>query len=330
MKSRKLVFAILILAMAGAALYVWSCRHTNNNGGSRPKVITIGTFSKALGNAPYYIARNFRWFEEDPSLKDVTINYKEYNDRPSISDAFSNGDLQVLFSGDAPAILNRAQGNDVRLTDISGNAAQEILVRSELPIHTIGDLRGKRLAVQQGTTSQYALLRILKANGLGETEVQLQYMTAPEAKAAFESGSLDAWAVWAPFVEQEEVSGKGRVLPKSEVLIHSVMSISSGFLAQYEPGARAAVAAIERAKQWMLVNPDQAQRIAAEQLGLDPKVVSTAWPKFDWSAHLNDAVIADLQDKADFLAANDKTRNSKTIDVKKDFVDLRLTDNGAK
>ena len=328
MRTRKLVIGIVAVIVVGIALYAWSCRRTTTVG--KPKTITVGTFSKALGNSPYYIARNFGWFEDDPAFKDVTINYKEFNDRASISDAFSHGDLQVLFSGDAPAILNRAQGNDVRLIDISGNAAQEILVRTSLGIQTVAELRGKRLAVQQGTTSQYALLKILKANGLGETDIQLQYMTAAEAKAAFESADLDAWAVWAPFVEQEEVNGRGRVLPKSEILIHSVMSVSSPFITQYEPGARAVFAAIERAKEWMIAHSEEAQKIAAQQLGLDPKVVSTAWPKFNWSAHLNDTVITDLQAKADFLAASDKARNSKTIDVKKDFVDLRFSSIGPK
>jgi sulfonate transport system substrate-binding protein len=323
MKTRKLILISLVVAIAGIGIYLWSCRRPGTT--TKPRVVTIGTFSKALGNTPYYVAKHFKWFEEDPNLKDVSIAYKEYNDRPSISDAFSHGDLQILFSGDAPAILNRAQGNDVRLIDISGNAAQEILVRTELPIKTVADLRGKKLAVQQGTTSQYALLRILKSNGLSETDVQLQYMTAAEAKAAFESGALDAWAVWAPFVEQEQVNGKGRVLPKSEILIHSVMSVSNNFLTQYEPGVRGIVAAVERAKEWMIANPSEAQRIAAEQLGLDPKVVNTAWPKFDWSAHLNDGVVTDLQAKADFLASSDKTRDSKTIDIKKDLVDLRFT-----
>lgn len=320
MKRGNLIIAILVLAIVGAALYIWR-RQTV----PKRTTITMGTFSKALGNTPYYVAKHFRWFEDDPNLKGITINYKEFNDRPSISDAFSNGDLQVLFSGDAPAILNRAQGNDVRLIAISGNAAQEILVRTELPINSVADLRDKKLAVQQGTTSQYALLRILRSNGLNESDVQLQYMAAPEARAAFESHDIDAWAVWAPFVEQEQVNGRGRVLPKSEILIHSVMSVSNPFLTQSEPQLRGIVAAIERAKAWMIANPAEAQQIAAEQLGLDPKVVSTAWPKFDWSAHLNDVIIADLQAKADFLAANDKTRNSKTIDVKKDFSDIRFT-----
>src|SRR5580765_5314781 len=122
MKQKKIVIGILAIAIVGIAAYLWSCRRPN--GSSKPKEITIGTFSKALGNSPYYIAKHFRWFEDDPNLKDIVINYKEYNDRPSISDAFSRGDLQILFSGDAPAILNRAQGNDVRLIDVSGNAAQ--------------------------------------------------------------------------------------------------------------------------------------------------------------------------------------------------------------
>lgn len=323
---RAIVSLIVVTLAIGAGLYT-GC---NGRNGSQPKSITMGTFSKAMGNSPYHIAKHFKWFEEDPNLKGVTITYKEFNDRPSISDAFSNGSLQILFSGDAPAILCKAQGNDIKLVALSGNAAQEILVRSELPINSVPELRGKKLAVQQATSSHYALLKILKANNLNESDVDLRYVLPAEARTAFEQGDLDAWAVWAPWVEQQQVSGKGRVVPGGNVLINSVMSVPTKFTTDDEQMLRGIIAAINRAKQWMIANPDEAQKIIAQELGLDAQVVKIAWPKFNWTPNLNDEIITDLQAKADFLAASDKTRSGSTLDVRKDYVDLRFSPNQGK
>src|SRR2546429_146876 len=76
--------------------------------------VTIGTFTKSLAHAPLYAALHFKWFEQEPALRGVTIVYKDYNDRPTISQAFGDGTLDVLFSAEVPQILCRAQGDDIR------------------------------------------------------------------------------------------------------------------------------------------------------------------------------------------------------------------------
>ena len=48
-----------------------------------PLTITVGTFTKAIAHAPLYAVLHNGWFQEDPSLKNVKVNYKVYNDRPS-------------------------------------------------------------------------------------------------------------------------------------------------------------------------------------------------------------------------------------------------------
>lgn len=292
------------------------------------RIVTIGTFSKAYGNLPYYVARHFKWFEEDPALSGATVKYTEFNDRPAISDAFASGSLQVLFSGDAPALLCRAQGSDIKLVAVSGSAEQEIVIKPDSPIRKVPDLRHKKVAVLQATSSHYALLKILKANGMSESDVIMNLMSPAEARVAFESGKIDAWAVWAPFVEQEQAAGLGRVVVGGDALINSIMSVSAEMIRTNESVARAIVNSVARAKQWMVTNPDEAQRIATEELGLDQKVVATAWPKFNWAAQLDENLTKDLQAKIDFLASLDKTRQGKTVDVARDYLDIRF--NGAK
>lgn len=329
MKQKLTALSVIFSLLLGISLSLSGCRTGNEPGNQTnsqqtSKTITIGTFSKALGNSPYHIAKHFKWFEEEPALKDVKLNYMEYNDRPAISDAFSKGDLQVLYSAEVPSILIRAQGDNTRIVAVSANVAQNILVRSDLPYKTITDLRGKSIAVQQGTSSHYCLLKILKAFNMKESDVDLRYMPAAEGKVAFETNQLDAWAVWAPFVEQQEVSGKGRVLEGGDALINSVMTMSEPFMKDNESAARAVVSVIQRAKKWIVENPDEAQKIMADELKLDLPVVKKAWAKHNWAAQLDEKIINDIQEKATFLAESDKTRSGKNLDVRTELVDLRF------
>jgi len=312
------VSAFLSVAIALSLLVVNYRSHHE----TKRSPIVIATFSKAIGNSPYHIAKHFGWFDEQPELKGRKIEFKEFNDRTTISDAFTAGDLQVLFCAEVPSLLCRIQGNDIRIVDLSTKVEQSILVPTGSPIRGPKDLRGKKVAVLQGTSSHYCLLKILAANGIAERDLDLRYMAANEAKVAFEGGQIDAWAVWAPFVEQQEVAGRGKALSGGDAYINSVMSVAHPLISDEPAVVKALVKTIERAKTWMRKNPEQAIEIVARDLGLDVAVVRQAWPKHDWAAMLNPAAITDFQGKADFLAKGDKTRQGKSIDVAKDAVDL--------
>jgi sulfonate transport system substrate-binding protein len=291
------------------------------------KKITLATFSKALGNAPYLVAKYNKWFEGDPALAGMTFEYKVFEDRAMISSAFTANELQVLFSAEIPAIIIRAQGNDVRIVGVSGNAAQEILVPSTSPVNSIEGLKGQTVVVLASTSSHYGLLKILNAHGLKENQdVTIEYMQPPIARVAFEQGKIAAWAVWAPWVEQQQFTGKGKTLPKDVALIHSVMTFSAAFIRDNEPQALAVYRVLQRAKRSLIENPDAAEAIIASELGYKPEEVKLAWPKFNWAAQLDDPTIADIQEKATFLAKEDKTRNSKELDVRKELIDLRFKD----
>ena len=68
----------------------------------------------------------------------------------------------------------------------------------------------------------------------------------------------------------------------------------------------------------MLKNPAEAQQTVAKVLNLPVAVVQLAWPKHDWQQKLDESVIADIQDKADFLASENLVR--RRVDVKTDLV----------
>lgn len=324
MRRRSLLAALALVAIVGGTSWLYFRFRSQQTPPAR-ETITVGTFSKAYGNLPFYVARHLRWFENDTALRNADVRYVEFNDRPAINDALSKGSLQVLFSGDAPALLTRAQGAQIRALAVSGSAQQELVVPPGSRVQRFQDLKGKRVAVLQATSSHYALLKLLSASGLKEKDVRLIFLSPPEARTAFESGQVDAWAVWAPFIEQEQANGKGRVLAGSDALINSLMSVSDDFIAVHPAEAKAIVAIIQKAKTWMVLHPDSTRAIAADQLSLAPTVVALAWPKFNWQIQLSEDLASDLQEKIDFLASLDKTRQSKTFDVRREYLGYRAS-----
>ena len=311
---------LLILVVAAIIVYWQSTRDDRDSDSLNRQVIEIGTFSKALGNSPFHIALAQDWFAEHVALSDADVRYTEYNDRSSIAAAFNRGDLDLLFSAEIPAILIRAQGENVGVSVVSGYALQEVLVPANSSIQSVQELAGKRVAVQAGTSSHFGLVNILNEAGLSTDDVQLTLMPAAEGRAAFESGNIDAWAVWAPWVETQEVSGRGRVIPGSEARIYSVGTVRSKFADEEPEKFSALIEVIQKSKAWMSANENEAIDIVSGELGFERAVVEQAWPKFVWSAQIDAAATTEWQEKAQFLSDQELTRNNVVVDVRNDLI----------
>ena len=283
-----------------------------------PQAVRIGSFSVAVDYAPYLVARSHNWFEEAFAPNGIDVEYTTFQSLAPINESFATGRIDVVFEAEPPAIIGRAAGIDVRVMGISCSLEQEIIVPTDSPVRSIADLSGKTIAVLAGTSSHYGVLQILGAHGVPEDQVTLIDMAPADAKNAFETGQVDAWAVWPPWVEQEIITEKGRILSGGNARIHSIMAVRGAFADTHPAMLRTVTDVIERAKSWIEQNPDAAQRTAARELGLDPRIVELAWPKHNWRAELAPAVISDIQAKADFLLAQQMVR--ARVDVARDLV----------
>lgn len=87
-----------------------------------------------------------------------------------------------------------------------------ILVRKDSPIASVRDLVGKKVAVNKGGTAEYLLLKALEKEGIKPDQVKRVYLNPAETAPVFNSGQVDAWAVWASYSVPELSSGKARLL----------------------------------------------------------------------------------------------------------------------
>jgi len=78
---------------------------------------------------------------------------------------------------------------------------EAILVASDSPIHTVAELRGCRVAVEEGSTAHYVLVRALNRAGLDPAAVEIVFLSRSEALPQFRSGAVQAWSVWVPYAD---------------------------------------------------------------------------------------------------------------------------------
>ena len=99
-------------------------------------------------------------------------------------------------------------------------AAEAIIVPDKSAIRTVGDLKGKTVAVHRGSGCHFVLAAALKRVDLSFTDIKPAYLTPSDASAAFERGSVDAWVIWDPFLALTEAKLPTRTICDAAGLSH--------------------------------------------------------------------------------------------------------------
>jgi sulfonate transport system substrate-binding protein len=142
------------------------------------------------------------------------VTWSDFTSGPPMLQAMAGGAVDIGSVGNAPPVFAAAGGDNIAIVGAfqANPRGTGLLVPKNSPIHSVAGLRGKRIAVAQGSSSDYHLLTVLKKAGLSVHDVTLDYLQPAEGLAALSSGHVDAWDVWSPFVEQAEAQDHARTL----------------------------------------------------------------------------------------------------------------------
>ena len=142
------------------------------------------------------------------------VTWSDFTSGPPMLQAMAAGAVDIGSVGNAPPVFAAAGGDNLAIVGAfqANPLGSALLVPKNSPIHSIAQLKGKRIAVAQGSSADYHLLTVLKKAGLTVHDVTLDYLQPADGLAALASGHVDAWDIWSPFVEQAEAQDHARLL----------------------------------------------------------------------------------------------------------------------
>jgi len=134
--------------------------------------------------------------------------------RLQLLEALAVGSLDFGLTADAPPVFAQAAGKDLVYVGAEPQKpfSSAILVKPDAPIRTLADLKGKKIALQKGSSAHYLVVRALDKAGLQWSDITPAFLPPSDARAAFERGSVDACAIWDPYYAATELAIKPRVL----------------------------------------------------------------------------------------------------------------------
>ncbi|MEH7307834.1 aliphatic sulfonate ABC transporter substrate-binding protein [Neobacillus drentensis] len=187
------------------------------NGKNENLTVNIG-IQQSLG--PLLIAKEKGWFEEEFEKVGVKVKWTVFQSGPPHFEAMAANRLDFGAVGNSPVVAGQAANIQFKeIANVSdGLKGNAILVSKDSPINTLNDLKGKKIAVAKGSSGFNVLYRALEKAGLKPDDVKIIQLQPDEAQPAFETGAVDAWSIWEPFVSLQTLKKNARVLADGKSL----------------------------------------------------------------------------------------------------------------
>lgn len=194
---------------------------------------------------------------------------------PQLLEALRAGAIDFGTTGDTPTIFALAAGTPLRyvaITKTEDPRGSAIVVDKNSPIKSLKDLKGKKIALQRGSSAHYLTQLALAEVGLDLNDIEIINLPPAEARGALESGTVDAWTIWDPFYAIVQAGGNVRVLRDSKGLTDGVGYFSTVDRVLKDTGKKQALsyllAELKRTADWTNKNTDKVVELWYEELGI--------------------------------------------------------------
>ncbi|WP_030253897.1 ABC transporter substrate-binding protein [Streptomyces violens] len=210
------------------------------------------------------------------------IKWSTFTSGPPLLEALNAGAVDIGAVGNTPPVFAAAAQQKLKVIAASHSSSEgeSILVKKDSPLKRPAQLKGKTIAVAQGSSANYQLVASLKKAGLTTKDVKLSYLQPADALAAFTRGRVDAWAVWDPYTSQALDQADARVLTTGQGVVNG-LSFQVAAPAALKDKKKAGVLKdyndrLRRAQDWVFKHPQKWAEVWAKETGLPEKVALDA------------------------------------------------------
>jgi len=269
--------------------------------------IRVGHFpniTHAQGVIAHALSRQGKgWFEQRLG-PDTKIEWFVYNAGPSAMEAIFAKSIDLTYVGSGPALnaYTRSNGQEIRLIAGAANGGSGLVVQSDQNLNAPSDFRGKKIATPQlGNTQDISCRAWLIEGGLKITQLggdaQVLPTQNPDQLGLFRGKRIDAvWTV-EPWLSRLEQEASGKVIVEEKEVATTILVSSVKFLNEQPDLAKKFAQAHAELTDWIIKNPEEAQRLIKAELleetksDMTPQVITAAWKRIVFTSETPRAAV---------------------------------------
>ena len=162
---------------------------------AEPTTVRIGT-QPWIGYGPWWIAKEKGIFEKY-GLKAELVDFLEDKE---VNAAFASGQMDAANLATHTAIKLYAAGLSMKVLILEDASYQADAVIAPASVASIADLKGKKVAYEEGTTSDLLINYALKQNGMSIADITPVFMPASDAGSTLIAKSVDVAVTYEPYI----------------------------------------------------------------------------------------------------------------------------------
>ena len=238
----------------------------------------------------------------------VKVQWTEFPGGPQLLEGLNVGSIDFGVTGETPPVFAQAAGADLVYVanEPPAPTSEAILVPKDSPIHSLADLKGKKIALNKGSNVHYLLVQALAKAGIDYKDIQPVYLPPADARAAFERGAVDAWVIWDPYQAAAETQLHARTLTDATGLAdnHQFYLATRSFAKAHPEQVGAIVDEVRSVGDWAKAHPDEVAAQVAPLLNLPLDTALTVVKRQGYGARfITPEVTAQQQKIADAFTA---------------------------
>lgn len=261
-----------LTAVAGAA-FLTACGSSEEDSGTAGAKITLG-FSAWPGWFPWQVAQEKGLFAKNG----VTVELKYFDSYTDSLNALATGNLTCNSQTLNDTLSSVSGGSKQTIVLLNDNSTGNDQIIAAPGIRTVADLKGKKVAAEQGTVDHYLLLLALEKAGLTEKDVTFTPLLTDAAAAAFVAGQVDAVGVFAPFTTTALGRSGSTAISTSKDFpgaIPDTLSFQAQFVKDHPDEVQKVVQTWFDTTAWIKANPAEAVSIMAKKGGVSDEDYKT-------------------------------------------------------
>jgi len=159
-----------------------------------PRKVTLG-FSAWPGWFPWQVAKEQGLFAKH----DIDVELRYFDNYTDSIRALAAGEIDANSQTLNDTLQSVSRGAQLNIVLVNDNSTGNDKIVARDGITSVADLKGKKVAVEEGTVDHYLLLLTLAEAKLTQSDIQLVPMATDVAATAFAAGQVDAVGAFAPF-----------------------------------------------------------------------------------------------------------------------------------
>lgn len=221
------------------------------------------------GLVPWQVAQEEGLFKANG----VDVELKYFDDYLASLTALSTGNVTANSQtlNDTLISISAAGSAKQTIVLVNDNSTGNDQIIARDGITSVAGLKGKTVAVEQGTVDHFLLLLALRKAGLSGADVTIKALPTADAAAAFKAGQVDAVGAFAPFTTTAlERSGSTTIATSKEFpgAIPDHLVFDAKFVTAHPTEVQAVVKTWFDTLKWIGEHKDAAIAIMAKRAGV--------------------------------------------------------------